>query len=553
MPTIEIVNTTKTDSTISAEYTFTDDDNVGSIDSVKLYKGDTLIATNQKKQIAFANLGSHTEYEIVIAYSYDLNDGKGVQNETFKESCTTSPYLQFDSCKIINTSAVSEGETIYMQATLNNPAHALPSSVVVNGQTYNCTGSTDANKIYVEIVNDGQFEGGNTTLFIEKINMTLDGEIYTLTIDSNNSGTVFINGTLSIVSAEFVNKDGVAVVDYCTPDDGVYVLLTLKNKTGYVIDSVTVDYDEVAALTKIDDEHYKIEKTLSDGWNRCAIKSVTYHNTYLNKTLNVGDECETSRIYKTNSSAVTEISTVKQLMSTEYNGGYYKLTADIDLSGMEWTNLGTFDGVFDGNGHKILNMSNVSTVISKDIYIGLFKEGSGILINLEIKDMTVMLTLTGNVCNAYCGGVLARTSTDIKPGNAVFKNCTVTGDISVNNMTGGTADAGGIVGHVNGSQYLYIDSCNVNMNISLKNGDKNIGYAAGLCGGVLMQISDMRVYNCRISGSITAFDVAAINVYVPFPEDNVHYENNTCDVYLNGVRKTILEDFHSDAEQENTD
>ena len=545
MPVVEIANPTKTDTTISVEHTFTDIDNVGNINSVKIYKGETLIAENTDKEIVFTNLEYYTEYKIVIAYSYDLNDGDGVHNQVFETTCKTNPHLVFNSCKIINTSAVSEGETIYMQATLDNPSGALPSSVVVNGQVYNCTGSTTASKIYIEIVNNGQFEGGNTTLFIEEINMTLDGATYTVKTDSNNSGTVFINGALSVESLKLVNKER-EIVDYCMPGDEMYLLLTLNNKTGYTIDSVTINGSTITTLIKIDDEHYRIDRTLSNGWNYFSITSITYHNAYINKTLSVGN-CYTNRVYKTNTSTVTEISTVGQLMNTKYNGGYYKLTADIDLSGIEWTNLGTFYGVFDGNGYKILNMSNVSTIVDKNVEIGLFRAGYGVFTNVKIEDITVMVTLnttTSDTYDAFCGGFISGSdwSDDI---NAVFKNCTSTGDISVNNTTGGTAFAAGIVGYeFPYPDYLLVDGCEVNINISLKNGDKAIGTAAGIAGEFTWANLEIYVYNCTISGSITASNAQIINGETPWGTCVIDYKNNSCDIYLNGVRKTVVDDYY---------
>ena len=544
-PEISVVSPTKTDTTINAGYEFKDTDNVGSIDSVKIYKGSTFVSENQEKNIAFTGLEYYTEYRIVIAYSYNLNDGIGIQTKTFEVSYKTNPHLVFNSCKIINTSAVSEGETIYMQATLDNPSGALPSSVVVNGQIYNCTGSTTASKIYIEIVNNGQFEGGNTTLVIEEINMTLDGTTYTVKTNSNNSGTVFINGALSVESLQLVNANG-EIVDYCMPGDEMYLLLTLKNKTGYTIDSVTINGSKITALTKIDDEHYRIDRALSNGWNYSSITSITYHNAYINKTLSVGN-CTTNRVYKTNTSTVTEISTVEQLMNTKYNGGYYKLTADIDLSGIEWTNLGTFNGVFDGNGYKILNMSNVSTVIDKNVELGLFKNAYGVFSNVRIEDITIMITLnssTSNTYGAYFGGFVSGSefSDDIY---ATFVDCSISGDISINNTTGGTAFAGGLVGYEYPyPDYLYVDGCSVNVNISLKNGDKAIGTAAGIVGEFAWANLEMYVYNCTISGTITASNAQVINGATPWSTCIIDYKNNTCDIYLNGIRKTAIDDYY---------
>ena len=66
----------------------------------------------------------------------------------------------------------------------------------------------------------------------------------------------------------------------------------------------------------------------------------------------------------------------------EYEDGeYYKLGADIDMSGVEYTPAGKeleegFSGDFDGDGHTISNLS-VDTVIKSGVaYVGLFCQHS---------------------------------------------------------------------------------------------------------------------------------------------------------------------------------
>lgn len=559
VPYITILNSSKTDSSIYADYTFTDKDNVGSVNSIKIYKGKTFVLQNQDNEIAFTNLDSYTEYKVVVAYSYNLNDGNGVQDKVFEVSYKTNPYLAFNSCKVINTSAVSEGETIYMQATLDNPSGALPSSVVVNGKLYNCASSTSANKLYIEILYDGQFEGGDTTLYIEKINMVIDGATYSVTPNTDNYGKVFINGELSVKSIKIVNASN-NVVEYCMANDDMYLLLTLNNKTGYTIDSVTINEDEytsevITELTKIDDNRYKINKTLNKGWNTYSITSVTYHNDYINKTLSVGD-CSTNTVYKTNSSTVTEISTVEQLMNTQYNGGYYKLTANMDLSGMEWTNLGAFNGVFDGNGYKILNMSNVSTITDTDVRIGLFDSATGVLQNVIIEDMVVMITLNSSkedtTYSAYVG-CLASSINSYR--NTVFlRNCEVSGDIAVINTTGGSAYVGGLFGYTRHkyNTILSIDNCSVNVNVNLKNGEnEKIGEAAGLVAKV-SGCSELYVRNCTVRGSINALYAQMLSVGYIYEAIYV-YENNEGLIYLNGVKTSLTNDGYFFMTDENGD
>ncbi|MBO4380911.1 MAG: hypothetical protein J5815_02015, partial [Clostridia bacterium] len=187
MPSVTISGDNVTGDAITATLTMTDEDNVGTLVSVQLFSGENLVATNAQNEINFTGLDSYTDYKVVVNYSYNLNDGAGVQNAKEEKEYKTSPHLEFTNCRIINTSAVSEGETIYMQVSLTNPSGAIPKSVVVNGRSYNCTNSTTASKIYVEIVYDGQFDGGDTELTVERVNMTLGGKDYAIEPTTNNS------------------------------------------------------------------------------------------------------------------------------------------------------------------------------------------------------------------------------------------------------------------------------------------------------------------------------------------------------------------------------
>ena len=550
-PTLTFDSVTVTDISISESYDVNDPDNLGNIDLVKLLKNDIVLETNISNLINFTNLDYYTEYKVIIEYSYNLNDGKGIINDSCERSYKTSPHLVFNSCKIINTSAVSDGETIYMQISLDNPSGALPSSVVVNGQSYNCTGSTTVSKLYVEIVNNGQFEGGNTTLTIEKVLMKLDGTTYTVEPNSNNSGNIFINGALSVKSLELVNSSN-EVVDYCMPDDSMKLLLTLNNKTGYSIDDTSL-----GTCTKIDDEHYYINVSLKSGWNEYSITSISYHNDSLSKTLGTGG-ITSNRVYKVNNSTEIEINSVNDLMNTNYNGGYYKLMSNLDLSGIEWACMNEFEGVFDGNGYKIKNMSNVSTIQDKDVTLGLFYSASGILTNVELLDITFMITLNSSTENsyyAYIGGFVSTVSENNITNSLApyimctkFINCKVSGDVSINNTTKGDTIVGGMIGyaHTNPGSWIYIDNCYVDMNISVKEGNKLTGVAAGIVGRYWYTACQFYVYNSYIGGSIFASYSSLITdryYNFHFYECTIEYKNNSCDIYLNGERETVAYDF----------
>lgn len=540
-PSIGIDTKLVTDSSISADIVFDDVDSVGVINSVTLYKGNEVVAINSSKEVSFNDLDYYTDYKVVISYSYDLNDGKGMIEEVYEKEFKTSPYLDFKSCNIINTSAVSEGETIYMEVSLDNPSGAIPESVVVNGQKYNCASSTSQNKIYVEIINNGQFEGGNTELIIQKVNMQLDGKIYSVEPKNNNSDSVFINGILSVESLELVNSNN-EIVYYAFPKDEMKLLLTLKNKTGYSIDG-----SSLGEWIKIDDNHYYKNVTLENGWNYYDLTSISYSNDSLSKTLNIG-YCSSNRVYKVNSNSIVEINSLSGLQNTTFNGGYYKLTSDIDLSKTEWTNLGSFYGILDGNGYSIKNMTNVSTVTDKDINIGLFKDASGLFLNCKLEDVTIMMTLNSTTPDEYFasfGGFVSGTrfSDNI---DASFINCEVTGDISINNTTtSGETYVGGLVGYEYPyPPYLYIDNCRTNININIKKGNNTSGVGAGLVGYFAWANCKIFVYNSYVEGSINASSAQVINGTTPWSPDIVDYKNNRCNVLLNGVKTTSISDLY---------
>ena len=137
------------------------------------------------------------------------------------------------------------------------------------------------------------------------------------------------------------------------------------------------------------------------------------------------------------------------------------LTADIDLTGKEWTQVGTwppgYSGIFNGQGHRItgLNFSAATTEL-----FGLLNE-RGVIKNLQLIDVN----LYGS--NGSAAGI-------VEQNNGQIIACSVTGKISAYGRTCGIADlnygsitacwfngtleeyeSGAIVRH----NYAYITSC----------------------------------------------------------------------------------------------
>ena len=109
------------------------------------------------------------------------------------------------------------------------------------------------------------------------------------------------------------------------------------------------------------------------------------------------------------------------------------LTADIDLTGKDWTPIGTnfynsYTGTFDGGGHTIKGL----TVTTNDQYVGLFGRlgKAGTVKNVVMEGVQI----TSNHSLGYAGGVAGFSW------GGTIENCSVSGSVS------GTIRAGGVVG-----------------------------------------------------------------------------------------------------------
>ena len=109
------------------------------------------------------------------------------------------------------------------------------------------------------------------------------------------------------------------------------------------------------------------------------------------------------------------------------------LTADIDLTGKDWTPIGTnfynsYTGTFDGGGHTITGL----TVTTNDQYVGLFGRlgKAGTVKNVVMEGVQI----TSNHSLGYAGGVAGFSW------GGTIENCSVSGSVS------GTICAGGVVG-----------------------------------------------------------------------------------------------------------
>ena len=120
----------------------------------------------------------------------------------------------------------------------------------------------------------------------------------------------------------------------------------------------------------------------------------------------------------------------------------FVLANDIDLSGIHWKST-KFDGVFDGNGHTIKNLTGEN---------GLFSSAEMVK-NVKLENVNISSTKN------EVGGIA---------GSANITNCTITGKISSNGQ-----NVGGVVGY---NYYKYLNYCYSDVEVS---GRSSVGGIAG--------------------------------------------------------------------------
>ena len=197
------------------------------------------------------------------------------------------------------------------------------------------------------------------------------------------------------------------------------------------------------------------------------------------------------------------------------------LTADIDLTGKDWTPIGTsfsnkYTGTFDGGGHTIKGL----TVTTNDQFVGLFGSigYAGTVKNVMMEDVQI----TSNRSSGFAGGVAGYS-------DGTIENCSVSGSVS------GTVYVGGVAGaQWNGSITGCSSSATVKGTVYVGGvaGDTNAGATLTACyatGNVIIEIAPKKnisggglvgmnggkgVRACYATGNVTSTGSSTGNVHI---------------------------------------
>lgn len=159
--------------------------------------------------------------------------------------------------------------------------------------------------------------------------------------------------------------------------------------------------------------------------------------------------------------------------NTESKPYYFKLTADINMSGRNWTPLNNVDPYmkflhFDGNGHVIENLK-----VEEAGYGSLFGVLLGSCKNLGVVNADIQSTSGGGIIAGYVG-----LKGPNKPTGSI-ENCFTTGKVSGNDAVGGIA---GNVGKPNGEELSKVINSFSTADVVATNSGGSNSRAGGLVG-----------------------------------------------------------------------
>ena len=191
--------------------------------------------------------------------------------------------------------------------------------------------------------------------------------------------------------------------------------------------------------------------------------------------------------------------------STQYAGKYIKLTADIDLAGINWNPIGSmssdhgsFKGVFDGDNHIIKNLNCEQAGNG----LGLFARTAG---NAEIKNLKLNnVTVKSTDNSSYVGGVVGNAYASTK-----IENVHISGDVQIS----GRGYIGGIAGH----GYVVMD----NVSVVAKEGSL-ITSTFWCAGGILGYAGEgsTNIMNANVEGITITSAAGGLGAIVGMAEDN---------------------------------
>ena len=177
--------------------------------------------------------------------------------------------------------------------------------------------------------------------------------------------------------------------------------------------------------------------------------------------------------------------------------GTIELANDINMNGVTMQPIKSLNGMFEGNGYTISNLTlsgeaTSTTWDAPNVGLGLIAQLNGTVQNLKLENVQITSSSTSKI---YAGAVVGM----IEAANASITNCAAMGSITLPENSSGN-HAGGMIGMITGS----VDA---NASVVIKNCVSDITVSSGTYpGGVLGKLegpyASLKLQGCAVLGNV---------------------------------------------------
>ena len=337
---------------------------------------------------------------------------------------------------------------------------------------------------------------------------------------------IFIIATLIasiflLASCKEKATDSLTIANITAGRKDAYVELDLKNNDK-TIDESSIVGDVYLDDAKVNTFKVTIEKDEDDEDIKNYTISVTglaVDKTYrieITALVNKVRKTLAKQTFKTISIGGTEedpklISTIQEFLDIEKDDtAYYRLTADLDFSDYDYKTIFNtasrdFKGVFDGDGHKIKNV----TLDERTTYSGLIGRNSGTIKNLVVENFKVDFTKSSTY-SQYTSLLVGRNVGKID-------NVTVSGQIELKFNTSVEINVGGIAGVMESNGSI------TNSEVDIEVVSEVTARTIFNIGGIVGKLREGLVEDTTVKADISVTSAEALNIGGAFGK--VEYNN----------------------------
>lgn len=378
-PTVDVNLSSSVDS-ISLLFDNDDPHKLINITSVNLYQGSSLVSSiTNMKELEFTNLVSNSLYDISIEYQIDYRNNQHLVTKTlYRQYSTLAHKVKVVGFEILNENQPMTNETISVSIKLENISNVKVDYAIINNERYNVVGGDYKNYVIVNLKTPRL--GGVFNINLSKIGYHINNLDIEQSVENIVDIEINVMSKMDIVSVSTPNASSIYNTSYSTG-----CIFTIDNPNGYV---VTKLYDYNFDVVMIDDYHFYIDMPMCDSFFISGFEYIDANGNVAKRLYNDYIEFDGFGLLgdsETNATVAQLISTPEELLNIRGNH-YYELACDIDMSGYIWEPT-DFNGIFNGKGHKI---SNLTMIESNEYYyteFGMFTSSNFIFENVYFENI----------------------------------------------------------------------------------------------------------------------------------------------------------------------